>query len=365
MNIGWAAGLMMLMILCGCERRELPETMVSEPEFFALGTLDGEPFDLLAGPDGVEVSSDYQLSDESLPIFTSRFEQVACTSCVEGLSLELVAAVEAAPGLDMATYLPVGDYQLVDFMLEQQLTTFAIELVGSSPNSLILTGLIDSLELVVVGSYLEATLPDGEYVANAIYGVSTCPLASIHGFSIRDGAVCGPQIAVDISDSQFSYSLSGPAQGVEVSINDTVVALAPDEPIALADIPDSGALLNVEIIAVTSEGCESSLALTSIAGLSSDCAPQLLVTPLTQPLSREAMTASLRYTDAQGQVHTSADAEMDQLQVLEIIPNGLDPLGREAYRAKVAFEATLQDPQDSSDQLDLIITEAYIPLVVE
>ena len=80
------------LILASCQVNDLPEDQFSEVAFYINGSMDGEEFDLSAGPGGIVVNPESSLIIDELPEFSAEFASFGCDTCLENFTLNITGA---------------------------------------------------------------------------------------------------------------------------------------------------------------------------------------------------------------------------------------------------------------------------------
>src|SRR5687767_6494783 len=87
-----------LIILVSCVRKELPEPVVSTPDFLVTGELDGEEFGMTAGQNGYFADASVQHDPFGIYHFSSEIRKYNCDACPGRLSIRLTSNEIYAPG---------------------------------------------------------------------------------------------------------------------------------------------------------------------------------------------------------------------------------------------------------------------------
>ena len=101
------------LILASCQVNELPEDEFSEVAFYMNGSMDGEEFDLSAGPDGIVVNPESSLIIDELPEFSTEFASFGCDTCLENFTLNITGAEIYSPEALLSDLLPLDLYQVI------------------------------------------------------------------------------------------------------------------------------------------------------------------------------------------------------------------------------------------------------------
>lgn len=101
------------LILASCQVNELPEDEFSEAAFYMNGSMDGEEFDLSAGPDGIVVNPESSLIIDELPEFSTEFASFGCDTCLENFTLNITGAEIYSPEALLSDLLSLDLYQVI------------------------------------------------------------------------------------------------------------------------------------------------------------------------------------------------------------------------------------------------------------
>lgn len=101
------------LILASCQVNELPEDEFSEVAFYMNGSMDGEEFDLSAGPDGIVVNPESSLIIDELPEFSTEFASFGCDACLENFTLNITGAEIYSPEALLSDLLSLDLYQVI------------------------------------------------------------------------------------------------------------------------------------------------------------------------------------------------------------------------------------------------------------
>ncbi len=105
-----------------CKRHDLPEQEIPEPDFRAIGTLNGQPFSLDAGSSGLEINSEFGSGDIGQFMVQSSFIDPTCSGCAPRLTVKLNSDQFYSPG------------QSVDLTNVFQPQTYPLQLQPTSVN---------------------------------------------------------------------------------------------------------------------------------------------------------------------------------------------------------------------------------------
>lgn len=106
-------------ILASCQVNELPEDQFSEVAFYINGSMDGEEFDLSAGPGGIVVNPESSLIIDELPEFSAEFASFGCDTCLENFTLNITGAEIYSFEASMSDMLPLDSYQVISSISQE------------------------------------------------------------------------------------------------------------------------------------------------------------------------------------------------------------------------------------------------------
>lgn len=363
----------LLLVLTSCEPKELPEnTGNDEVVFYALGTLDGGEFFLQAGPNDIVVESDAMLIEGELPFFTTEFFNIDCKNCDESLEITFIGDVPFEDGLEIEELLPMDNYSLAgeidnpigisEYYVESNATEFSIiDEFGSQ--------VFETDEGLV-------TLNEGyyEYILNMDIGLFGCAGEVAGSFYIDEtGEVCLSQVEFGEDDegeyldfSQFASPI------INIFINGDNYTLTGDNDIIYVDdiIAEFGEIFSLSVVNFWGEEpCSeiTNMTYTFFNGFESEnCIPELFIEQQFEFDEPEPMTVIIRYTDEEGNEYvTLEDIDGDEFTLVNLEEYGEDPFGREAFRSLVQFSVSLTNIESGGNMINLDITEAFIPVVLE
>ncbi len=350
-----------------CSVNELPEDLVdTEVVFYAEGSAGNEVFFLEAGPGDIVVEADASLIEGELSLFSVEFFNAECEECDEEVFIEISGSGLYSEGLTVSEMLPLGIYD-VESEGYEHIVYNSFELNFPSDD-------FEVLDLQGFGVFNENGVYDlgpGFYEFDMELDDVDCQGSVNGGFFIGDeGEICLNLVHfIEIEDEIYLDFSDFLGELLFINVNDAEFIQIEEDLISLEELLEFTGDEELETLSVfptdISDCFSNPLTYIFEAGFSF-CEIELEVEPVMESIERTPLTVAISYSDGEGNEYTSSDVfTEDFFELIDLESYGVDPLGRESYRAQVEFSASLVNTEDESDILMLNINEAFIPIVVE
>lgn len=360
----------LILLLPACKKKVLDDDIITEePPFRVEGTIDGQDFSLIGGIGNVLIDPEHTVSEEGFSVFNTNFSMSNCTDCNEALTIEFIG--NEVLGVEFSEILPLGFYDIVDYLPADESTFFTLDVSNTIVNQLDLIHLFGGISYSgPADGFAQEFLDSGFYNMYMDFDNSLEIQSYSYEFFVEGSENCGSMPQITIIDNVLSFHHSNDNPGLfNIMINnDDLGVISPGQEISLLNyIPGPSFILDIGITEIMLSDCftSSEWIFAGQDGSLSNYEGDISFVSEQQNISNTALSARIHYTNSEGVDYVTEVDDVSTLNITEIEIYTEDPNGLEAYLVHITANITLVNITEPTDVINMIIEDAVIPVVNE